>query len=120
MKLKGLWAGAALAAALMAGGANATTISWADLTADNGTNNVTGSITTGSGTVGVTVDAGSAGYDFANINNTGTNYWTGGGYTYNGSFNQPLTSDIVALGAANTTTITFNKPVTNLYLALNS
>jgi hypothetical protein len=118
MKWNGLFAGAALAvASLAASGAGATTISWADLTADNGTNTVTGSITAGLSTVNLTVSG--VDYTFANINNTGNNFWTGA-YTYNGTYNQPSTSDIVALNLAGTTTITFDKPVNNLYLALNS
>lgn len=119
MKLRDFLAGAAFAGlALVAGGANAATISWADLTADNGTNSVTGSINTGSGTVGVTINTGSVNYGFAQINNTGTNYWATG--TYNGSYNKPSTSDIVALNGAGTTTITFSQAVTNPYLALIS
>lgn len=119
MQLKNILAGATLAtAALVAGGANASTISWADLTADNGTNTVTGSITTGSGTVGVTIGTGSVNYAFAQINNTGIDYWATG--TYNGAYNKPSTSDIVALNPAGTTTITFSQAVTNPYLAMIS
>lgn len=119
MKLRDFFAGAALAGvALVAQGANAATISWADLTADNGTNTVTGTINTGSGSVGVNINTGSANYIFAQINNAGTDYWATG--SYNGSYNKPSTSDIVALNGANTTTITFSQAVTNPYLAMIS
>jgi hypothetical protein len=119
MKRKALLAGATLAAlALLAGGANATTISWANLTSDNGTNQVNGSISTGSGTVGVGISTGSVGYAFDQLNNTGTNYWSVG--SYNGSYNKPAMSDIVGLNLAGTTTITFSQAVNNPYLALTS
>ena len=66
---------------------------------------VTGSIDTGAGVVGVQLNSDEP-VAFNNINNTGINYWTGSGYTYNGDFNQPQTSDIVALSRASTETIT--------------
>jgi hypothetical protein len=119
MKLKGLLASSVLAGVLLvAGGANAATISWADLTADNGTNNVTGTINTGSGTVNVGINTGSVNYGFAQINNAGVDYWATG--SYNGSYNKPPTSDMVALSGAGTTTITFSQAVTNPYLAMIS
>jgi hypothetical protein len=104
--------------ALAAGAADATTISWATLTAGNGSD-VSGSITAGSQSVTFTADSDEP-YYFANVNNSGTNFWTGAGYTYNGAYNQPMTSDIVALGLADTETISFSGPVTDLYVALNS
>jgi hypothetical protein len=119
MKLNGLFAGAAMAAAAFAASAaSATTVSWADLNADNGTNTVTGTITANSDTVNVSISTGSVPYAFAQINGAGTNYWAPG--TWNGAYNQPPNADIVALSAAGTTTITFSKPVTNPYLALIS
>jgi hypothetical protein len=119
MKLKGFLASSALAGLVLgAGGAKAATISWADLTAANGTNNVSGTINTGSGTANVTINTGSVNYGFAQVNNAGTNYWSTG--SWNGSYNKPATSDIVALNGAGTTTITFSQAVTNPYLALIS
>jgi hypothetical protein len=95
---------------------SALTVSWADLTSDNsGAGTVSGSITAPSGTVGVTY---SGGYSFDQLNNTGTNYWSGG--TYSGSANQPPTSDIIALADANTGVITFSHAVQNVFVAFNS
>lgn len=112
-------AAAAIALGLSVNAASAATpISWADLTAAPDGSNVSGTITAPSGTVNVQLNS-DAPYEFANINNTGTNYWTGS-YTYNGAYNQPATSDIVALGLANTETITFSQPVSDLFIALNS
>jgi hypothetical protein len=97
---------------------SALTISWADLTSDNSdAGTVSGSITAPSGTVGVTY---SGGYAFDELNNTGFNYWTGVGYTYNGPANQPATSDIIGLSDANTGVITFSHAVQNVFVAFNS
>ena len=110
---------AVAAAALVANGAGATTVDWASLTGDNGVDTVTGSI----GAVGVTL-ANSTPYGFDQINGGGTDYWTTIGvgspnYTQ-GVVNRPTGPDIVALSAAGTETISFSKPVTNVFIAFNS
>ena len=83
--------------------AHATT--WASLTSDNF------SAGTVSGTIGSVNVTYSGGYNFDNLNGTGTNYW--------GSVPVP-NSDIIALSAAGTGVITFSAPVTNVYIAFDS
>ncbi len=114
LKNAALVSGIAVIAA-MTSRAQATTIYWADLTSDT-SSSVSGTITSPSGSVGVTY---SGGYAFDQLNNTGTNYWSPTGYT-EGLVNAPSTSDIVAFSAAGTGTLTFSHPVTNVYVAFNS
>ncbi len=57
---------------------------------------------------------------FANLNNTGTNYWTPLAAFSTGSVTGPGTSDIIALYAPSHNVLTFDNPVANLYMALNS
>src|SRR5579863_9284625 len=119
---KGMLVGLILGTELLAGsGARATvSVSWASLTSDDGSN-VFGSIAAPSGTVNATY---SGGYYFDQLSNTGTDYWTTSGvgtpYYTEGLVNRPTGSDIIALSAANTGTITFSQPVDNVFVAFNS
>jgi len=73
------------AATLVASGANAfTTVYWADLNSAS-PGMVGGSITAPSGAVEVTY---SGAYSFAQLNDTGTDYWVDDGYTQ-GVVNRP-------------------------------
>lgn len=111
-----VWAAAICAISVAASAANAAVVSWASLTSDDGSS-VFGSI----GTIGVTY---SGGFQFDQLNNAGTDYWTTSGvgspnYTQ-GLVNRPTGSDIIALSAAGTGTITFSAPVENVFIAFNS
>ena len=103
-------------ASMAASNANATVnVSWADWTnASAGV--VGGTITAPSGTVGVTY---SGAYSFAQVNNTGTDYWVDNGYTQ-GVVNRPPTVDLIALDAGGPKTITFSQAVTDPYVAFTS
>ena len=57
---------------------------------------------------------------FVNLNNTGTNYWTPQAAFSTGSVTGPGTPDIIALYAATHNVLTFDTPVTNMFMALNS
>jgi hypothetical protein len=106
------------ASLVAAGGAGAVTVEWASLTSDTGST-VSGTIADPSGSVGVTY---SGGYSFDQLNGTGTDYWTtsvNDNYTQ-GVVNRPTDSDIIALSDANTGTITFSQPVSDVYVAFNS
>jgi len=73
---------------------------------------VGGSITAPSGAVEVTY---SGAYSFAQLNDTGTDYWVDDGYTQ-GVVNRPPTVDVIALGEGGLKTITFSRPVTDPYV----
>jgi hypothetical protein len=93
--------------------AGAVTIAWADWqTASAGT--ATGTIAAPGGAVGVTH---TGGYSFVQTAG-GTPYWNSG--TYNGAFNKPPGIDIVALNAGGAKVISFDKAVTDPYIALMS
>jgi hypothetical protein len=107
----------AFAAALTVSSANAASVVWTDLTSDNGSTTVSGTI----GSVVVTSYS-QPGYLFAQINNVGTDYWAvpiNNPYT-GGVVNRPTSVDYIALIYGGTNTITFSQPVTNVYLALDS
>ena len=100
----------------------ADTVTWANLSSDNGlTNNLLGQVTGTIGSVGVTF---SGDYAFDQLNNTGINYWTnqtGPGGPYTPVLDAPTAnSDIIALSDAGTGTITFSQPVQNVFIAFNS
>jgi hypothetical protein len=110
---------------LAAAPSSATTVSWADLTSyDPVTGVVDGTITTSTGSVGLTVAGG--GYSFVQLGGPGdTNYWTQPNpaslpYTGGTVSDAPPTTDIIALNAGGTKTITFSQAVTDPYLALVS
>jgi hypothetical protein len=103
-----------VALALMASTAvGAATIQWTDWVAA-GVAEVGGTIAAPGGEVTLIY---SGPYSFAQIG-CGTAYWDPG--TYNGAFNKPPSCDIVALGPGGAKTITFDKPVTDPYMALMS
>ena len=65
----------------------------------------------------------SGGFQFDQLNNTGTDYWTtsvGSPDYTQGLVNRPTGPDIIALNAAGTGTITFSTPVDNVFIAFNS
>jgi hypothetical protein len=95
----------------------ATTIVWADLTSYDGTSTVQGTINVGSG---VDVTYTGSGNSFVQTNNSGTNYWTGPAFTFDGVNHAPTTTDIIAMNLGGTKTITFSQKVKNVYLALVS
>ena len=105
--------GAALGVAtLAAGAADAfTTVNWAKLSSSSA-NIVGGSI----GAVGVTYNGS---YSFAQLNGAGTNYWQPDNYSL-GVVTPVPTSDVIALDQGGSKTITFSKPVTNVFIAFNS
>ena len=57
---------------------------------------------------------------FANLNGTGTNYWTPQAAFSTGSVTGPATSDIIALASATHNRLFFDVPVMNLFMAVNS
>jgi hypothetical protein len=106
----------AIAAALLAApAASAVTISWTDWTVEE-VASMKGTIAAPGGTVSVTY----TGPLLAAPSQTtcGTSWWAPG--TYNGSFNKPFPCDMVALFIGGTKTISFDKPVTDPYIALQS
>jgi hypothetical protein len=103
------------AASLAASSAEAVTVSWAGFNSATA-GLVTGSINAPSGTVGVTY---TGGYSFAQINNTGTDYWIDNGYTQ-GVVNRPPLVDLIALANGGFNNIHFSTPVTNPYMAFTS
>ena len=108
---------ASLVAMTVAAQAQAVIVNWADLTSANNNGQVGGTITVGSETIDVNY---SGGYSFAQTSG-GTNYWSPtAAYTSGSVENAPGTSDIIALGAKGTRTITFSKAVSDVYLALVS
>jgi hypothetical protein len=96
----------------------ADTVYWADWTSETVlAPGVLGTITTGSSTVDV---AFSGSYYFAQTSG-GTNFWNPSApYLSSTVSNAPPASDIIALGAGGTATITFSEPVHDPLLALVS
>ncbi len=104
---------AALALGMIGTQAGAVTVAWTDWTsASAGT--ALGTIAAPSGAIGVTH---TGGYGFVQTAG-GTGYWATG--TYNGPVNQPPATDIVALSAGGSKTISFDTPVKDPYVALMS
>jgi hypothetical protein len=100
--------------------ANAVVVSWTDWTAVTATApGAIGELTADGSTVDVTY---SGPYAFVTTD-AGTNYWTEGTpapYTAGEVENAPPASDIVALNAGGTKTITFSEAIQDPYLALVS
>ena len=115
-KLPRLLALAAIAGAASA--ANAATVDWANWTSA-GTQTVSGNAIDGSSTVGITF---SGDYSFAQLNNTGFNYWQSPATPYVSATvsNAPANSDMIGLSNAGTFTITFSAPVVNPLIGLVS
>ena len=112
-----LTAAAALGATLFAAGAaSATTVNWADLTSQTSATHINGTIATGSGPVGVTYDGS---IFFSQITGGGTDYWVDGGYTQ-GVVNRPPGTDIIAISDGGMKTITFDRTVTDVFIAFTS
>ncbi len=114
-------AGVAVSLSFAAGPAAATDVAWANLTSkDDGAGVVSGDIAVNGQDVGVTF---SGGYGFAQVNDQGTFYWTEGTpapYTGGSVSDAPPDSDIIALSTGGLKTITFDRPVSDVYLALIS
>ncbi len=90
---------------------------WTDWTSTAATaSSVTGSLTVGSTTIGV---AYTGPYQFAQTSG-GTNYWVPSAYTSAAVDNGPPDSDIIALNAGGTKTITFSQSVHNPLIGLVS
>lgn len=92
--------------------AQAVTVQWASLTAQPNATTVTG-IVAG---VGLTY---SGALSFAQIGNNDFDFWVDNGYTQ-GIVNRPTGTDLIALNAGGTKTITFAAPVKDVYLAFAS
>ena len=104
--------------ALLAQGALAAPVAWTDWTSTT-SNTVAGSLLVGSTSVGVTYSG--AQYSFAQVSGSGTDYWLPAvPYVSPTVSNAPIGTDIVALSAAGTSTITFSAPVVNPLIALVS
>jgi len=98
--------------------AHAGTVDWADWTSTT-PSTVSGTITVGTTSVGVTYSG--AQYAFANINNTGTNYWLPSTpYLSSTVSNAPSTTDIVGLSDSGTSVITFSEAIVNPLIGLVS
>lgn len=105
---------------LLAAPAMAAPVAWADWTS-NDSDSVSGTITSGSDVIGVTVEA-TAPFHFVDLGG-GVNYWASNSSIYTGGGvldSPPTASDIIALGANSTVTINFSQAVQNLYIALVS
>jgi len=111
--MRKLLLGAALGfATLAAGAANAfTTVDWASLTSSSA--GIVGGSVDG---VGVTY---TGAYSFAQLNETGFNYFLPDNYSQ-GVVTPVPNGDIIALNEGGLKTITFSHPVTNVFMAFNS
>ena len=110
---------AAAAALMVFGAAHAAPVFWTDWTqgAAGAGGSATGSINTGSASIGVTY----AGEVAFIQTNGGTNYWASGNpYVSAAVDNGPGTSDIIALSLASSKTLTFDTAVDNLFFAVMS
>lgn len=119
---------AALALSLAAVPASAAPVNWTDWQAfstGGGSSTVAGQLTVGATTVDVTFDGAFA---FAQLG-TGTNYWAhnpglgGSPYTNSGANavdNAPTASEMIALAAAGTFTLTFSQAIDGLVLSFIS
>lgn len=101
----------------------AASVNWTDWTAQPTSTHADGSITTGSGTVGVGYDGA---ISFTQLTPS-TDYWYenplygASGYTQQGlAVNRPTGTDIIALNGGGQKTITFSQAVVNPYLAFTS
>jgi len=112
-----LFVAAACAAFGVAGAANATTVNWADWTAQPTATHVDGTITAGSDTVGVSYDGSIRLTQFGGGGDT--DYWVDLGYTQ-GVVNRPTGTDLIELKDAGQKTITFSEAVVDPYLAFTS
>ncbi len=106
-----------LIALALASVAMADTVAWTSWTG-NTASTVTGTLTVGLTTVNVTF---SGPYSFAQLNDTGVNWWTNPA-TYQSAIvsNAPSSPDIIGLGTGGSKTITFSQPVEDPLLALVS
>jgi hypothetical protein len=101
---------------LLYSNAQASTVYWASWTSQDDVSAVSGNISTGSETVGLTA---TGTYEFAQTNGIGTNYYLPSTpYTSATVSNPPPNSNIIALNLAGTETITFSKAVVNPLIAL--
>jgi hypothetical protein len=110
--------------------ASAVTVNWTSIStptsiAPNVDRSAAGTITTSTGTVNVSFTTSGEAFWFVQGNNTGTFYWTEPNATakpYTGGIveNAPASADIVAYGSGGTKTITFDRAVSDVYIALVS
>ena len=99
---------------LLASPAMAVPVAWTEWTAvDDFT--AAGTLTLGSQTVDVGLSSDFPLY-FVDPG-TGTDWWTGDAYTKGEVSNAPSGGDIVALGLGSVVTVTFSRPLTDIYLA---
>lgn len=102
-------------------GAQVNWAAWTAATTGTTSGTATGSINTGSGTIGVNY-AGNV--TFAQTNNAGTNYWVPTStFTNATSGAGPSTTDLIAMTggpSTGTNTLTFSTPVNNLFMAIVS
>lgn len=126
MKVSRYLIGVAAACLLLgtAGSASAGFVFWTEWTekTSGSPDTVVGAVdVSGFGTVDVTY---TGGWTFAQVNDSGNNYWTYPGTYSDGTIldNSPSRSDIIALSTAGTTvhTITFSAPVVNPAMAILS
>jgi len=102
---------------LLTTASQAAPISWTDWTGSS-SGQVDGTLVADGDTVGVTF---SGSFAFAQTSGGGTNYWAADAYSTNPAIdNPPPDSDIIALSAAGTKTISFTKAILNPILALVS
>lgn len=100
------------AAVFAASAAHAVTVNWGTWDSQPDASTALGTVDG----VGMTFTGAIA---FTQINNVGTDYWVDNGYTQ-GVVNRPTGVDIVALGAADTHTISFSQTVQNVFIAFTS
>jgi len=117
MKRISLFAVTLISFAYFSSAVQAATVSWTDWT-DADSNSVVGDLVVDTSVVGVTA---SGIYSFAQTNGTGTNFWLPSTpYISTSVSNAPPNSDIVALNAGGTETITFSQAVSNPLVAFAS
>jgi len=98
--------------------AQAAVISWTDwISSDSGTSAM-GELDVDGTTVDIEFSA-TAPYSFIQTG-TGINYWTGSAYTMGDVDNAPTPSELIALNAGSTVTLTFSEAIEDIYIAMNS
>lgn len=123
---KGFTAVVAVTLGIMSTGVSAAQIYWTDWTGSNQVSTgfqATGTITTGTSSIGVTY-TNPQGIGFYNTG-VGTDYWTGGSgatspYTSTAVDNRPTGSDIIALQYAGSQTLQFSQTIANPVFAFVS
>ena len=105
--------------ALFSVSAHSAIINWTDWeSSGNNNTTATGTLMVDGTEVDVMFSATSA-FGFMQTG-TGTNYWSGTAYTDGNVDNAPTPSELIALNAGGTVTLTFSSAIENIYFALNS